>query len=246
MVFSEQEKLKNVLSYFAALTHFYKDQGFNFIELKELPSIYTSLPNDEMKYLMFVLEAQLQKRDVLSVVNITSKLKISKDRLAGNKRAVKHGLVVKETLDFNAFWREILIPNLHEKHGVKPVHTLEEIQELKQNFPNNIRQFNVYKGDEIVAGTTIFETKNVAHSQYISGNDAKNSLGSLDFLHLYLIEHVFNNKMYFDFGISNENFGKQINSGLNYWKEGFGARTITQDFYKIDLKNLDQLDAVFI
>ena len=49
----------------------------------------------------------------------------------------------------------------------------------------------------------------------------------------------------FDFGISNENNGKNINEGLNYWKEGFGARTITQDFYEIDLNNLNNLDTIF-
>ena len=92
---------------------------------------------------------------------------------------------------------------------------------------------------------TIFETKNVAHSQYISGNDDKNTIGSLDYLHTYLINEVFKDKTYFDFGVSNENNGKNINEGLNYWKEGFGARTITQDFYEIDLNNLNKLDTIF-
>ena len=52
------------------------------------------------------------------------------------------------------------------------------IQLLKQKFPKLIRQFNVYKNDILVAGTTIFETKYVAHSQYISGNDEKNPIVS--------------------------------------------------------------------
>ena len=162
------------------------------------------------------------------------------------KEQKKHELVVKEVEDFSAFWDQILIPNLTSKHGTKPVHSLSEITQLKHRFPKNIRQFNVYKDNNIVAGTTIFETKYVAHSQYISGNEDKNTLGSLDFLHSYLINNVFKEKMHFDFGISNENHGKQINEGLNYWKEGFGARTITQDFYDIDLNDIDKLDTIFI
>ncbi|MCO4822566.1 MAG: GNAT family N-acetyltransferase, partial [Flavobacteriaceae bacterium] len=246
LVYSEKQKLKSVLEYFSVLMRYYKDLGFDALELKELPSIYTLVPNAEMNYLMFILEAKLIRRDVLSVVNFKNTIKVSKDRIAGNKRAIKHQLVIKEMITFSEFWNEILIPNLNEKHGVQPVHSLEEIKNLKQKFPNNIRQFNVYKEDEIVAGATIFETKNVAHSQYISGNEEKNNLGSLDFLHLHLIEQVFRDKAYFDFGISNENFGKQINAGLNYWKEGFGARTVTQDFYKVDLNNIYKLDAVFV
>ena len=48
-------------------------------------------------------------------------------------------------------------------------------------------QFNVYKNNEIIAGTTVFESKNVVHSQYISANETKSETGSLDFLHHYLI-----------------------------------------------------------
>ena len=65
-------------------------------------------------------------------------------------------------------------------------------------------------------------------------------------MHLHLIKNVFQNKSCFDFGISNENQGKHINEGLNYWKEGFGARTITQDFYDINLDAVDKLDTIFI
>lgn len=199
-----------------------------------------------MQYLSFILKADVIRRDTLSVLNVQQKPKPSKDRIAGNKRALKNNLVVKEVETFDAFWNTILIPNLNAKHEARPVHSLAEIKYLKRKFPKQIRQFNVYKNDEIVAGTTIFETKYVAHSQYISGNEDKNIIGSLDFLHLYLMQEVFADKAYFDFGISNENQSKNINQGLQYWKEGFGARTITQDFYQIDLKNMDNLDTVFI
>ena len=141
---------------------------------------------------------------------------------------------------------EILIPNLKQKHQAKPVHTIDEISFLKSKFPNNIRQFNVYKEDKIVAGTTIFESENVAHSQYISGNSNKNELGSLDFLHNYLISNVFKEKDFFDFGISNENQGKNINQGLLSWKEGFGSRTIVQNFYEIETKNYSLLENVLL
>ena len=80
----------------------------------------------------------------------------------------------------------------------------------------------------------------------ISGNGDKNRLGSLDFLHTHLIDNVFQKKDYFDFGSSNENNGLNINEGLQYWKEGFGARTITQDFYKVCTTNFRLLDDVML
>jgi hypothetical protein len=63
-------------------------------------------------------------------------------------------------------------------------------------------------------------------------------------LFYHLIKTVFSEKKYFDFGISNENEGKQINAGLQFWKEGFGARTIVQDFYSISIKDYEKLNIV--
>ena len=141
--------------------------------------------------LSFLVDAELLKRDTLSVVTIDNKLPYNKDRVNGIKRAKKHNLVIKEDDEFDDFWNTILIPNLKNKHEVLPVHSLDEIKLLKQRFPKNIMQFNVYHGDKLVAGTTIFITKQVAHSQYISANTNKNSLGSLDYLHDYLLNTVF-------------------------------------------------------
>ena len=58
---------------------------------------------------------------------------------------------------------------------------MQEITNLKKKFPENIRQFNVYYNDEIVAGTTIFESENVVHSQYISADENKNKIGKFRF-----------------------------------------------------------------
>ena len=44
----------------------------------------------------------------------------------------------------------------------------------------------------------------------------------------------------------NENQGKNINEGLLYWKESFGARAISQDFYEVEIKNHTLLDNVLL
>lgn len=231
--------LKTVLEYLS-------ENGIKSLLIKELPFVFLdNQTNNPLAYLCFKLNAQLQRMDIHSTLELKFK-RYNKSRKSGYKRGLKNNLIVKEVDDFEDFWNTILIPNLDNKHDVKPVHSLEEIQLLKSRFPNKIRQFNVYHNNIIVAGTTIFETKHVAHSQYISGNRDKNTLGSLDFLHHYLLEDIFGDKTYFNFGISNENNGQHINEGLQYWKEGFGARSITQGFYKIDTANHKRLEDVFI
>jgi hypothetical protein len=168
------------------------------------------------------------------------------DRNSGLSRGVKNNLIIKEVNDFDDFWNLLLIPNLKLKHNVTPVHSIKEISLLKNKFNNNIRQFNVYYENDLVAGATIFETKTTAHVQYISSNNTKNELGSLDFLFNYLIKNTFSDKLFFDFGNSNEENGQKLNKGLLYWKEGFGAKSISQDFYKIETLNFNNLDNLFV
>lgn len=246
IILQEKTKLSDCIFIAKSIFEFLKTCGCNKMIFKEVPAIYHKMPSDELRYLMFLMRGNLIRRDVLTVLDMSSSFSFSRDRKNGIKRGIKNNLVVREEANFESFWTEILIPNLAEKHQAKPVHSLEEMQYLHSKFPENIRQFNVYQNDTIVAGTTIFESNFVAHSQYISGNSDKNELGSLDFLHDYLISNVFKNKKYFDFGISNENHGKNINEGLLYWKESFGAKSITQDFYELEINNYILLDNVLL
>ena len=204
--------------------------------VRSLPQIYHKQPSDEMEYLLFKTKADRFRCDILSVVK-PGHCEISRNRIEGVNRGKKHHLEIREVNDFSEFWNDILTPNLSDKYKTNPVHSLNEITLLKSKFPNNIRQFNVYQKEKIVAGTTIFESDQVARSQYISADSSKNSVGSHDFLHNFLLTTVFKSKPYFDFGISNENDGQQINTGLQYWKEGFGARSVVHNFYKVNTAN---------
>lgn len=244
LVLKKQLRFESVLNCYEVLLRFLQSQEISELYINEIPTIYHDLPSGEVHYLNFILDAELLRRDTLSVIDTRHRLKFSGSRLEGIGRAQKHGLDVVNDDDFENFWNRILISNLQDRHGAKPVHSLDEILYLKQKFPHQIKQFNVYHHQQIVAGATVFETKNVAHCQYISGNADKNMLGSLDALHDYLINEVYAHKRYFDFGTSNENEGSTINAGLQFWKEGFGARTLTQDFYKIETKNHLKLRSV--
>ncbi|MGJ8550867.1 GNAT family N-acetyltransferase [Winogradskyella wichelsiae] len=239
-------KTTEYIELFRVALEFLHQNEITNITFKELPVIYLhNITNHPIAYVLFKTKAELIRTDLHSVVDLQYK-KYSNSRKEGVKRANKFELKVEESSTCDLFWNEILIPNLEHKHGVKPVHNLEEITLLKSRFPNNIRQFNVYLNDKIVAGTTIFETKNVAHCQYISGNADKNELGSLDFLHHHLIENVFKDKLYYDFGTSNINQGQQINQGLLFWKEGFGARSISQGFYNVATENFKLLEDILV
>ena len=245
LVYGSKMKLKEVIKIYRTLLQFFNDNQIDKLYIKPVPAIYHKLPAQEQEYVMFLLNAQLARRDGLSVIDNTNSLPYIKSRKEAIKRGSKNGLIVVKEPNFELFWNEILIPNLKKKHNAKPVHTLKEIIYLHQKFPEQIRHFNVYYEGRIVAGTTMFLTDRVAHPQYISGQEDKNALGSLDYLYNHLIG-LFSDKKYFDFGPSTEEHGRKLNEGIIFWKESFGARTIIQDFYEVDTANSHLLDDTLI
>ena len=246
LIYNEKIKLATVIAVFASVLSFLNANKIEELQLKLLPSVYHQKPAEELNYALFLAEARLIRRDSMAVIDLSKPYTISKTRKECIRRGIKNNLIIKEELNFKLFWEEVLKPNLDKKHQAKPVHTIAEIEMLQRKFPLNIRHFNVYQEDKIVAGTTIFISENVAHPQYVSGMGNKNELGSLDFLYHHLITSVFKEKRFFDFGISNEEQGKKLNEGLVFWKESFGASTIVQDFYEVKTSNYGLLDTVLI
>lgn len=242
LVLSKSAKLLYTFEAFKALLAFLNAKAISTLELRNIPTFYNTMPSDELSYFLFKANATLIKRDALMVIDTSTKIKFQKNRREGINKAKRNGLTIAVEDNFEGFWNEILIPNLQKKHGVAPVHSLEEIQLLATNFPDHIKQVNVYKDNVIVAGTTLFLTKTTIHPQYVSGNSDKNAFGSLDLAYDYIINHFDSSKRYFDFNISSEENGTALNSGLIFWKESCGARTYVADNYLIDTACYKTLD----
>ncbi len=245
-VLQKKGKLLAAFEAFKAALEFLYTEGIKTLDIRIIPTFYNTLPADELSYFLFKANATLVKRDVLMVIDYANKLRFQKNRREGINKAVRNGLTVQIDDNFEGFWNEILIPNLQKKHGVKPVHTLEEIQLLASRFPKNIKQVNVYKDEKIVAGTTVFLTKTTIHPQYVSGNVNKNTYGSLDLAYDFIINQLQTDKRYFDFNISSEENGKHLNQGLIFWKESCGARTFTADNYVVETAAYKTLDLSLI
>jgi hypothetical protein len=242
----EKVKLASMLNVFKTVLFFLNQNTVKKLILKIIPSIYHSKPADEILYALFVANAILTGRETWEVINLLKGNTFSKIRKRGIQKGLQNNLIIKEETNFELFWDSILIPNLSLKFNTEPVHSVTEIVKLNRCFPENIRQFNVYHDEVIVAGVTIFETVTVAHCQYISKFETGADLSSLDFLFNFLIKERFANKRFFDFGSSNQNHGKNLNAGLSYWKESFGASTIIQDFYEVETANYYKLDTVIL
>ena len=224
--------VSSTLEAFETLIQHCQREGFSSILYKTVPFIYWNAPADDDRYALFCNDAVLYRRDVLSVIDLETPLDFQERRKRGAKRAVEQSVTVGESDDWSGFWK-ILVETLGARHGVRPTHELGEMTLLRQHFPEQIRLFLAIQDSVPVAGTVLYLTGQVAHAQYIAANTLGRELGALDLLFRWLTEPQRLTQRYFDFGVSTEANGRELNSGLAYFKEGFGARTVVQDFYRM-------------
>jgi acetyltransferase-like isoleucine patch superfamily enzyme/CheY-like chemotaxis protein len=243
LVISRAATLGGVLACFHAVLHYLSQRQISKLLYKRIPSFYNTLPDDEVAYALFLLDARLYRRDCATAVSQADRLPFRRDRKSLIKKATSLGVRITPETSFQPFWEQVLVPQLAARYGAKPVHTLEEITRLASRFPEQIKQFSAYCGDEIVAGTTIYVTPTVAHAQYSAVTEKGRLVGALAYLFSSLIEQ-YKDKRFFDFGTSNEQEGRALNHGLQDWKEGFGARCYAHDFYEITTGNYPKLEPV--
>ena len=243
LVVSRAATQGDVLGYFHVVLQYLSQRQIPKLLYKRIPGFYNTLPDDEVAYALFLLNARLYRRDCATAISPADRLPVRRGHKRLIRMAASLGVRIVQETSFQPFWERVLVPQLAARYGVKPVHTLEEITLLAARFPGQIKQFSAYCGDEIVAGTTIYETPTVAHAQYGAVTEKGRQIGAEACLFSTLIEQ-YKDKRFFDFGISNEKEGRVLNHGLLEWKEGFGARCYAHDFYEIATGNYPKLESV--
>lgn len=226
---------KKMLSVLDSLLLYLKENNIKKLIYKRVPSFYHTYPADEDVYALFKNKAKLVRRDISTAVYLPDRIKLSKGKKWGISRAKQAGIVVKKFDDFNLFI-EKENEVLKERHNTQAVHTGAELKLLAERFPENIALYGAFLNDEFLAGTLVFITPTVAHTQYITTTEKGRETFAFDFLGNELISNVFGDKIWFDFGISTENGGMMLNEGLCQQKETFGGRGFVYDFYELEVK----------
>lgn len=234
IITNESMSASLMLDLFGTLKAFLSQQGFKEFIYKPIPHIYHRIPSEEDLYALYRNQAELISRNISSCIYYDTSISYAQLRKRGIKKAQNKGLSISESDNFAMFW-QILETNLMQRHNAEPVHSLAEIKYLKSKFPAQIRLFEVKNGDQTVGGCVAFETDRVVHIQYISASQEGRQQGALDYLFDHLIQKAQSACKHFDFGTSTEHGGTILNEGLISQKEGFGARGIVYDTYRIKL-----------
>lgn len=228
-VYGTESRTLDASAILSATIDYLRAVGVTGLLYKTIPHIYHRQPAEEDRLALSEAGASLATRQVLSVVPREGRAARQARRRRGVGRAKRAGLEVSESDDLPAFWA-LLARVLRQRHSAEPVHSLAELLLLRSRFPNRIRTFIATRSGTPVAGALVFETDRVARAQYICADESGRQNGALDALFSHLLDEVYPDKPWFDFGSSSLSAGG-LNPGLIAHKEGFGARTVVQDHY---------------
>ncbi len=234
LIMNTRNTTAQVVGIVNSIVDFLRSENFVKWIYKPVPHIYHRYPAENDLYALFRLGARPIGCNISSTISLENPLRMRADRRKGIKKAIQAGLRVEESSEFAPFWN-LLENNLQARFQVKPVHSLDEIKLLHSRFPNHIRLFVTLRGNEVLAGSVVYDMGHIVHSQYISASPEGKEWGALDLLHAHLLGEEFVGRKWFDFGQSTEDMGYYLNEGLIAQKEGFGGRGIVYTIYEIDL-----------
>lgn len=209
-----------------------KGKGIKRFIYKRIPNIYYSYPSDEDLYALFRNNAKLSACSISSSILMDNRINFNTRRRRNIQKAIKSGLTFSQSRDYKTYF-EIVTEVLRTRHNTSPVHTYSEMELLAGSFPDNIKLYSTFLGDKMLAGVIIYETPFVAHAQYIANSVEGRTCGALDYCFDNLINVIYRDKKYFDFGISTEDKGRFLNEGLIEQKQEFGGRGIVYNEYTI-------------
>lgn len=230
----------------SGLLSFLKENGFEELFFKMVPTIYQKENTEMLDYFLYKYNFKEYSElnyyvDIASFSNVEDILSnFTSSKRRDYRYSLKYDLIFKKlkTSDQIAEYYNVLLSNL-KKLNLNPVHTLEELLDLKFNrFEEEIEFYGVYFEDKMIAGSMLFYFNNdIVHTQYLSSDEEYLNLFPMDFLIYNLIKvGVEKNKKIFSFGICTEDRGKYLNLGLSRFKEGFGTEFCINKSYEKVLK----------
>lgn len=225
---------EDLLEIFGQAIEVWRKDGIKELDYKRIPHIYSKTPGDEDLYALFRLGAVRTGCGLSSAIDLRDGIAFNQMQRRHLRKSQALPLTISEETNVAAFMG-LLTDCLQERHGVNPVHTCGEMQMLRDRFPQNIRVFVSRLDGEGMpqAGVCMYDTGTVAHAQYIATTPQARELNLLTPLFHHLISVAFAERRYFDFGISTEDNGNYLNTGLLRQKFSYGGTGVTYDRYSL-------------
>lgn len=222
-----------------SLLEYGRKTEFRRIILTLPPTIYNRRLSNYIDFALLQHGFTYSRREVSSILFLeqTPEENLAKF-IDASRRAVRKarnsGVEIRFSKDYETFY-QILLHNLKRRHNVQPTHTLDELLQLAELFPEDIHLLAAFLEDRMIAGIMIFDTTpDVTLAFYISHDEAYQQYRAVNLLFYEMIQWAIESGFrYLDFGI----FTVQMkpNFGLARFKESFGASGMFRDTLEIQL-----------
>ena len=204
-------------------------RNFKSVKFKPTSPIFAAVPTDLLDYALE--HSGYYRHTELSCYTPVLK---DVDPLENCKRECRHNFRLSEKM--NLTYGEIPDSEMEKfydflvmskaRYNTKPVHTLEELRNLKQRFPEEILFRGVWQDGIYLSGMMIFYFRQakVFHFQYLAPDDSKRETNATTSLFVNAMREAAQvGCEKFSWGISTEDAGAYLNENLYRFKESFGA-----------------------
>ena len=230
LITTQALRAESTLAVFEQIGNHYRARGVERVIYKAVPHVFHAYPAEEDLYALHRQGAQLKRRDLSSAIPLQETFHFTQGRRHAIDKARKAGVQLHVSDDPAAF--HALLSEVLAKHDALPTHSLQELRLLQARFPRQIVLHEARREGALLAAVLVYDFGRVVHTQYMAASEEGRRLDALSFLLAELIGGIYATRAYFSFGISTEQEGHVLNSGLIAQKEYFGARAIVHDFYE--------------
>ena len=228
----KQYHAHKVIAIVQTLEEYLRRKEFDAVELRITPDLFSKESSALLEYVLFYCGYQEYSELSTYIDYETYKENILSNFEQGKRtnvhNCVKAGLhwhKIDTEKEIGQFY-QVLCQNL-KKFDAKPVHSLQELLDLKRNrLSEEIDFYGIFQAERMVAGSMMFYFRNVgvAHTQYLCADLALNTLSPMTYLYYAMIEEMKRQGFKkLSFGISTEDKGRILNYGLTRSKEAYGG-----------------------
>jgi hypothetical protein len=207
-------------------------EGYQSIRNKLVPVLLTAQP-DETDLRIFLRAGRVLRVDLWNLIRLDRFYRPGTKRRASVRAAERHALRLHDG-DSDEDWARfhaLLRGNLAERHGVAPVHSLQELHDLHARLGSRSGLLLAFSADgKLAAGTWLIDYGHgTRHTQYIASSEEGRRDAAVDLLLATAIDCAARQGMtQFSFGMNTLPDGVATNLGLMRYKLRFGGGVCTQ------------------
>ena len=220
-----------------AICAHYAQRGLRALRYKPVPHVYHRSPSQDDLWALGELGAERTAWELSCAIDLAARRPPATRRARSLAKAARAGVAVDDDAGgLRTLW-PVVEEALARRHGARPVHSVAEIEDLQARFPDRVLSVVARLDGDPVAGTVLFATDTVLHTQYLAAAEAGARVGALD----AVIEHAIalarrRSARYFDLGPSSAGGSRGLLDGLYRYKTEFGGGGVIHEQYRLTMR----------